>query len=260
MPKGICALSVVPMRSEPADASEMVNQILFGETYHVLEERKNWLKVRLMHDQYEGWLDRKQHTPVDEKYLGTYFKKRPLVASDLIEIVSQKEGGDFFPIFLGSFLPGFSPKEEKPVRIGEQAYLYTGPSTHKKLNRQALKKFAQQYMHTPYLWGGRSPFGIDCSGFTQMVYRLSGYTLPRDSGQQAQLGQTLSFIEESEPGDLAFFDNAEGVITHVGIILENNYIIHASGKVRLDRLDQTGIFNAEEKKHTHKLRVIKKII
>jgi cell wall-associated NlpC family hydrolase len=116
------------------------------------------------------------------------------------------------------------------------------------------------YLNAPYLWGGKTPFGIDCSGFTQMVYRLNGYSILRDASQQATQGEALSFIEESEPGDLAFFDNEEGTIIHVGIMMENNYIIHASGKVRIDRLDHLGIYNAETNRHTHKLRVIKKII
>ena len=116
------------------------------------------------------------------------------------------------------------------------------------------------YLNAPYLWGGKTPFGIDCSGFTQMVYKLNGYKLLRDASQQALQGEALSFIEESEPGDLAFFDNEDGKIIHVGIIMEDNYIIHASGKIRIDRLDHLGIYNAETNKHTHKLRVIKKII
>ena len=115
------------------------------------------------------------------------------------------------------------------------------------------------YLNAPYLWGGRTHFGIDCSGFTQMVYKLNGHKLLRDASQQATQGEPLSFIEESEPGDLAFFDNEEGTITHVGIMMADHHIIHAHGQVRIDHMDHTGIYNAELKKHTHKLRVIKKI-
>lgn len=110
------------------------------------------------------------------------------------------------------------------------------------------------------MWGGKTPFGIDCSGFTQMVYKINGYKLQRDATQQAAQGDTLSFIEECEPGDLAFFDNQEGKITHVGIVLQNHNIIHAHGCVRIDHLDHTGIFNSQLQKHTHKLRVLKKIV
>ncbi len=116
------------------------------------------------------------------------------------------------------------------------------------------------YLNAPYLWGGKTPFGLDCSGFTQMVYKLNGYTLLRDAAQQATQGEALSFVEESEVGDLAFFDDSEGKIDHVGILMQNNHIIHVHGKVRIDRIDHTGIFNTEMKRYTHQLRVIKKII
>ena len=135
-----------------------------------------------------------------------------------------------------------------------------GVFINKTLAKEFLLKTAFMYLNAPYLWGGKTPFGIDCSGFTQMVYKLCGHKLFREAKQQATQGEVLSFIEESEPGDLAFFDNNEGVITHVGIIMKDNYIIHAHGKVRIDRIDHSGIYNVDSKRHTHKLRVIKKII
>ena len=119
---------------------------------------------------------------------------------------------------------------------------------------------AMMYINAPYLWGGRSPFGIDCSGFTQLVYKIAGKKLPRDAYQQAEIGQTLSFVEEAQSGDLAFFDNEEGSIVHVGILLQDNEIIHASGKVRIDKIDHQGIFNVDTKRYSHKLRLIKKIL
>ena len=159
------------------------------------------------------------------------------------------------PILLGCSLSFLNHTE-----INTSNFNFEGTKISGVKAKENILNAAFMYLHAPYLWGGKTPFGIDCSGFTQMVYKLNGYKLPRDASQQALQGEALSFIEESEPGDLAFFDNEEGSIIHVGIIMENNYIIHASGKVRIDRLDHLGIYNPETNKHTHKLRVIKKII
>jgi gamma-D-glutamyl-L-lysine dipeptidyl-peptidase len=115
-------------------------------------------------------------------------------------------------------------------------------------------------LNSPYLWGGKTPFGIDCSGFTQMAYKLAGIKLRRDAWQQAEQGHTINLLEETEPGDLAFFDNDEGNIVHVGIILRDHKIIHAAGKVRIDSIDHYGINNKELKKYTHKLRLIKRMV
>jgi cell wall-associated NlpC family hydrolase len=139
-------------------------------------------------------------------------------------------------------------------------FTFEGNQIEKQQPKVNILQTAFLYLNAPYLWGGKTPFGIDCSGFTQMVYKLNGYNLFRDASQQALQGEALSFIEESEAGDLAFFDNEDGKIIHVGIMMDNNYIIHASGKVRIDRLDHLGIYNAEINKHTHKLRIIKKIV
>lgn len=242
------------MRAEASDRAEMVNQVLFGEQAQVLEERKDWLRVRLLHDQYEGWVDRKQLV----LFQGEAYQEQAAVMTDMIEMIAQEETEEHFPIFLGSFLPSLN--EAGHFKLGEEKFVFHGHASREKQSRAQLLEHAFKYLHSPYLWGGRSPFGIDCSGFTQMVYRLSGYSLPRDAYQQAKLGETLSFIEESEAGDLAFFDNKDGDITHVGLILEDNYIIHASGQVRIDRLDQSGIYNPVLRTHTHRLRVIKKVI
>ena len=159
------------------------------------------------------------------------------------------------PIPLGASLSFLNHSD-----INTAQFEFEGTKANGIQDKSKLINTAFLYLNAPYLWGGKTPFGIDCSGFTQMVYKLNGYNLFRDASQQATQGEALSFIEESEPGDLAFFDNEEGNIIHVGIIMENNYIIHASGKVRIDRLDHLGIFNPETQKHTHKLRVIKKVI
>jgi cell wall-associated NlpC family hydrolase len=249
MQYGICNLSIIPLRIEPADTSELVSQVLYGEFFKVLEQRKSWSKIRLHFDGYEGWVDNKQYTEILEASYSNLVKQKPKLSTDLVEFIENQDK-QLFPITIGSTLNSLSLLSHN----------YEGRSTNIKSVKSSLVQTAFIYLNTPYLWGGKTPFGIDCSGFTQMVYKLNGYKLLRDASQQATQGEALSFIEESEPGDLAFFDNNEGVIIHVGIIMTDNYIIHAHGKVRVDRLDHSGIYNVDKKVHTHKLRVIKKIV
>lgn len=254
MKYGICELTIVPIRSEASDKSEMVNQILFGEHFKVLEKRQKWSKIRLAHDKYEGWICNKQWLEIDKPDYEELERNEPVLSTELLDIVSSDTHQT---IPLGSSLPFYN---EGHFSIKDKPFNHEGNTIKGSQDKSLIIDNVMLYLNTPYLWGGRTPFGIDCSGFTQMIYRLQGKEIPRDAYQQAEIGTTLSFIEESEPGDLAFFDNHEGKIIHVGIILENNSIIHASGKVRIDRLDQQGIFNAEERKHTHKLRLIKSIL
>ncbi|MFC7444272.1 MULTISPECIES: C40 family peptidase [Mesoflavibacter] len=249
MQYGICNLSIVPLRLESDDTSEMVSQVLYGDTFKILEQRKKWSRIRLAFDKYEGWIDNKQYFEIDE-VLYKSLNDNPLkVSTDLVECI-QDENEQLNTIVLGSTLNGLDALK----------HTYEGPFCNIIQPKSNIITTAFKYLNAPYLWGGKTPFGIDCSGFTQMVYKLNGYKLLRDASQQATQGEALSFIEESEPGDLAFFDNNEGNIIHVGIIMQDNYIIHAHGKVRIDRLDHSGIYNADKRMHTHKLRVIKKII
>jgi len=249
MKYGISPLSIVPLRAESSDASEMVTQVFYGETFKILEQKKKWSRIRLTFDSYEGWLDNKQLQEVSEEDYKTLEEQQPKLSKDLVDhIVNENE--QLLTIPLG-------------CNVGRAAFLgheFEGQPLTEAFPKSNLVETSLLYLNAPYLWGGKTPFGIDCSGFTQMVYKLNGYKLLRDASQQATQGEALSFIEESEPGDLAFFDNAEGSITHVGIIMDDNYIIHAHGKVRIDRLDHTGIFNYEVRNHTHKLRVIKRIV
>ncbi len=249
MQYGICNLSIVPLRFEPSDKSELVSQVLYGDYFKVLEQRKSWSKIRLAFDNYEGWIDNKQYLEFSEEHYKFLEKSTPKVSHDLVEFI-QDENDQLHSIVLGSSLNGLSFFKHK----------FDGTSFDGKGYKENLIKTAFLYLNSPYLWGGKTPFGIDCSGFTQMVYKLNGFKLLRDASQQASQGEALSFIEESEPGDLAFFDNSEGDIIHVGLIMKDNYIIHAHGNVRIDRLDHSGIYNVDRKVHTHKLRVIKKVI
>ena len=249
MQYGICSLSVVPLRNEPADTSELVTQVLYGDFFKILEQRKNWSRIRLAFDSYEGWIDNKQYLEISEDNYNYLNKETPKLSIDLVEFI-EDSNKQLHPILLGSSLNGLSLLNHS----------HDGNTIEEKIDKENIIKTAFLYLNTPYLWGGKTPFGIDCSGFTQMVYKLNGYKLLRDASQQATQGEALSFIEESEPGDLAFFDNSDGKIVHVGIIMKDNHIIHAHGKVRVDGLDHTGIFNYESRTYSHQLRVIKRII
>ena len=245
---GICHLSIVPLRKENNHRSEMVSQLLYGDCFKILKKRKEWLHVLSLSDSYTGWIDRKQgqEIPTDE---AQHIAENPKYAYNLIHYINSTNH-EMLPIVLGSNVAGTSLLNQD----------YDGDITEGEKAKENLVHTASLYLNAPYLWGGKTPFGIDCSGFSQMIYRLNGVALPRDAFQQATVGKTLSFIEESEPGDLAFFDDDEGQIIHVGVLLKNNFIMHAHGNVRIDRIDQTGIFNIQKNIHSHRLRLIKKII
>jgi hypothetical protein len=251
---GICNLANIPLRLEPSDKSELISQVLFGEHFIIIEETTKWSKIKLAFDGYEGWIDNKQFRTITENQYMQLNEDCIVLSNDLLEYITSPSN-ILIPIPLGSSLSFLNHEGLNPEKYWFDGYKTSGVKPKSNIINTSLL-----YLNSPYLWGGKTPFGVDCSGFSQMVYKLNGYNIYRDASQQANQGEALSFIEESEPGDLAFFDNDEGKITHVGIIMENNYIIHASGKVRIDRLDHSGIYNAETNRHTHRLRVIKKII
>ncbi len=258
MKYGLGHLSVVPCRAEASDSSEQVTQLLFGETVKVYEKKRSWYRVKTAHDNYECWMDENQFVFIGEEEFKALQSNPALVVNEFADILKHEQSGEMMSVLLGSSLPFL--KDQK-VKLGNEKWIYEGGSLSlsKKGPKTKLAEHALMLLNAPYQWGGRSPFGIDCSGFVQLVYKLNGIFLPRDASQQAEKGSKLSFIEEAEEGDLAFFDNEEGKITHVGMILDNNRIIHASGMVRIDRLDHQGIFNQEKRDYTHRLRLISKI-
>lgn len=254
----ICHLSVIPVRRYPEDPSEIVTQLLYGESCHVIKRKnKNWIKIRCDYDEYEGWVDPKQLYFIKEiqhqNFQNTSAHSLEYAQAIISDDVSQ-------PILMGSALPFFDGMNYK---LPSGNYIFSGQvleSNNLKISPELITKVAYKYLNAPYLWGGRSPFGIDCSGFTQIVFKILGIYLPRDSAQQAELGDTVDFVEATQVGDLAYFHNKEGKIIHVGIILEDNKIIHASGRVRIDHIDHYGIYNGERKKYSHVLRVIKRLV
>lgn len=256
---GICLLSIVPGRKEPQSTSEMVTQLLFGEEYTVIESGDDWTKIITTYDNYSCWISTKQHYKITESSFQQLQKHPASYLNELAQLVCDKNTAISFPITLGATLPFF---KNKSATIGSYEFECTGnvlTGAQKKTAADILLT-AKLYLNAPYLWGGKTPFGIDCSGFTQQVFKLNGYKLPRDAYQQVELGTPLSFVEEAEAGDLAFFDNEEGKIVHVGILLNNEQIIHASGSVRIDKFDHYGIFSADTKKYSHTLRVIKRLL
>ncbi|WP_158976422.1 C40 family peptidase [Cellulophaga sp. L1A9] len=249
MQYGICPLSVVPVRLNPEDTSELISQLLYGDHYKVIDTRKFWSKIRIAYDGCEGWVSNLQLKLItEEEYNAIVTTNDPAYSNDLVSFVASPEN-TLIPIVIGSTVSNASLLQ----------HTFEGSATVKSNEKNKLIEVALLYLNAPYLWGGMTPFGIDSAGFTQLVYKINGHNLLRSPGQQATQGEALSFIEESEPGDLAFFDTNEGIINHVGLIMQNNYVIHVSGTVRIDRIDHTGIFNTTSKTYTHKLRVIKKI-
>lgn len=254
---GICNLSLIAVRKEPSDKAEMVTQLLFGEHFTIVDKHKQWKKIVIAYEEYEGWIDEKQYIPISDVSFQNLNSSYSPVSLDLVQVLVS--GNLTLPIVLGSSLPFFYNNN---CIIEKDSYVYEGnyKTFEEPSNKKSLLENAYMYLNTPYLWGGRSPFGIDCSGFTQMVYKICGIKLKRDAYQQAEQGYTLNLLEEAEPGDLIFFDNDEGKIIHVGIALSNNKIIHASGKVRIDKIDHHGIYNSDSNQYTHKTRLIKRLL
>lgn len=244
----ICLLPVVPMRKEPSHRSEMVSQLLFGEYASIIEEADDFIRVKCLYDDYEGWVQANQLTAVSE-----VLETKTFVGITQSEVLIN---GHRKMISIGS--PVYTASKE--LQFGNNTVEYVpGEGSFRNTEDQRDKRVVQlnevcfRYLYTPYLWGGKSIYGIDCSGFVQQVFKLFGVKLLRDAYLQATQGEVVPSIKESKLGDLAFFQNKAGKVVHVGIVLEENQIVHASGRVRLDTLDNEGILNSENGKRTHQL-------
>lgn len=253
MQYGICNLSVIPLRAQASERSEMVSQVLFGETFEILEWQEGWVRIVTALDKYEGWVGALQFNMLGHIAYRTLRMEPPQLTNRAVTQAWKVSDNSVAYLPIGSslsFLTGTlcTIGSEKWEIVGEMGEL------------EPLAVTAKSFLNTPYLWGGRTHYGIDCSGFTQAVLRLHGVNVRRDASQQVEQGTLVENLKQTQLGDLAFFENPQGKITHVGILLGNGEIIHASGRVKIDTIDDEGIYSAELKRYTHKLRAVKRFL
>jgi cell wall-associated NlpC family hydrolase len=249
----ICENVFVPLRSGPSHKTEMLSQVLFGEKYSVTDKAGSWLKIETLFDKYLGWIDgdHLQHSTIDSSAVGHVLNRSLLCyKNDKTKMVLEAGCEVFSPDF-----------DRKIFFAGTNQYTADNEFSNSYISTQdSLADSALKYINSPYIWGGRIPSGIDCSGLTQLVYKIKGIAIPRDSWRQAEVGKAVDFIDQAESGDLVFFDNDRGKISHVGMILSRGLVIHASGRVRIDSIDHQGIFKPEIGRYSHHLRMIKRIL
>lgn len=245
-----CFLSIVPVRSNSSDLAEIVTQLLFGEVAVVIEKHEQWIKIRSAHDRYEGWIDQKQVVVISPTTFNLISAQTARQTSLTLQLMTP--WGPIHTV-MGSLVD----ESQQSFYVEDHAFKWI--SNPDKFKAKDISSYADKYMNAPYLWGGRTPFGIDCSGFTQAVFRFVGVQLPRDASQQVKEGNLVNFTEV-QIGDLAFFQNSKGKVTHVGMVLNDYRIIHASGRVRVDELKPEGIFHTELNKLTHQIHSIKRFL
>ncbi len=249
----ICENVFVPLRAGPSHRSEMLSQILFGEKYSVIDRAGTWIKIETIFDNYMGWIDTDhlQQSLTEDILSGEVLNKCLLCyKNDKSKMVLEAGCEIFNPDF-----------EKKSFSAGNNQYTASPEFNNSYITtKDSFADTALKYINSPYIWGGRIPSGIDCSGLTQLVYKIHGKHIPRNSWQQAEEGRNIDFIDQAEPGDLVFFDNDKGKIAHVGMIFSKGLVIHASGRVRIDSIDHQGIFKPEINSYSHRLRTIKRII
>ncbi len=249
-------IACLPLRNMPSEKAEIASQLLFGDIIFIIEKQGNWSRVVSLFDEYVGWIDNKTLY---------YFNCLDEVSNyntsvvDSLYIWATNNYNESILIPSGSTLHNYNPNDLTFFFLG-LIFKLKQNITKLEANSSNIIQLAYNFLNCPYLWGGKTALGVDCSGLVQVVFKIVGIHLLRDAAQQVHHGKVINFLEEAKPADLLFFDNDEEKIVHVGIYLGNNKIIHASGKVRVDDIDNYGIFRKDVQKYTHKLRIIKRII
>lgn len=259
--KAISLHSVVPVRAEAREGAEQVTQMLFGELCEVLEEQLRWLHVRLETDDQEGWVDAKMLSPMKKAEYTAYhsaLKESAMVAMPMAYAVSENNG-QTIPLSAGTRLPAYKDGRFEVLGVGfriDPSMVITQPMT---MSQEQLLQAVRFFLNVPYLWGGKNAMGMDCSGFSQIILSLFGKKLLRNASEQAMQGRAVSGLRKAKAGDLVFFDHEDGRISHVGILIDTERVVHCSGRVKVEKIDEKGIFSAEQGGYTHHLVAIRRV-
>ena len=261
MVKGISLHSVVPVRAEARESAEQNTQMLFGELCTVLEEIPGWSRIKLEIDGQEGWVDAKMICPMKSEEYTSYKTSLSTSARVVFPIAYavSENNSQTLPLTAGTQLANYKDGHFEVLGVRfciDPTMTISQPLT---LNEENLLRTVRFFLNTPYLWGGKNALGMDCSGFTQVIMSLFGKQLLRNASEQVSQGEEIAQLSQAQAGDLAFFDHKDGKISHVGIIIDSQRIIHCSGRVKVEKLDEIGIFNAEMGNYSHNLVQIRRI-
>ncbi len=255
--KALNFATIVPIRADRADEAEIMTQMLFGDTYEILDTYKQWRYIKTAYEKYEGWIDEKVLLEISDNEFETLNDQQPYYTTNIVSEVIFPQSGRFL-LPMGSMLPHFNP-EKLTLQMGDETGVFNGNFITGKHDKAKVLEFALTYENSPYLWGGKTHFGLDCSGLTQMAYKLCGQHLLRNAKDQATQGVSIK-LSEAESGDLAFFTNDKGKVIHVGFLLGDGTIFHSHGNAHIDDIDDKGIWSRKFQRYSHRLSDVRRII